>query len=204
MCGIKNQKEIRETHADVGPTLAAEKLRERHGIDLATDTVRPDHDRRRAGYPASCARLSSTSRATAAPAWASWCRSTAATTPRSRTGRRPARSYQRRRRHRPVDAAAVRARRIHARVIHRHARLCRAPRQAARVLCGQGQHLPRPPSTTPRAAATRVCSNQSDAMEKPTADWPRCSMRGTHVMHAGERVCNELAIDGRVGCPMHY
>lgn len=47
MYGIKNQKEIRDTHADFGSTLAAEKLRECHGIDLATETVRPDHDRRR-------------------------------------------------------------------------------------------------------------------------------------------------------------
>ncbi|WP_423200795.1 Integrase catalytic domain-containing protein (plasmid) [Cupriavidus sp. H19C3] len=31
---------IRDTYADFGPTLAAEKLRERHGIDLAVQTVR--------------------------------------------------------------------------------------------------------------------------------------------------------------------
>ncbi|CAM3470772.1 putative transposase fragment [Cupriavidus phytorum] len=31
---------IRGSYADFGPTLAAEKLRERHGIDLATETVR--------------------------------------------------------------------------------------------------------------------------------------------------------------------
>ena len=31
---------IRDSYADFGPTLAAEKLRERHGIDLATETVR--------------------------------------------------------------------------------------------------------------------------------------------------------------------
>src|SRR4030095_16849395 len=31
---------IRHTHADFGPTLACEKLRERHGIDLAKETVR--------------------------------------------------------------------------------------------------------------------------------------------------------------------
>lgn len=31
---------IRDSYADFGPTLAAEKLRERHGIDLATQTVR--------------------------------------------------------------------------------------------------------------------------------------------------------------------
>lgn len=31
---------IRSTYADFGPTLAAEKLRERHGIDLAVETVR--------------------------------------------------------------------------------------------------------------------------------------------------------------------
>ncbi|SOY78163.1 hypothetical protein CBM2589_U40003 [Cupriavidus taiwanensis] len=30
----------RDSYADFGPTLAAEKLRERHGIDLATETVR--------------------------------------------------------------------------------------------------------------------------------------------------------------------
>jgi len=31
---------IRDTYADFGPTLACEKLRERHGIDLAKETVR--------------------------------------------------------------------------------------------------------------------------------------------------------------------
>ncbi|BEU72177.1 hypothetical protein MAFF211271_17320 [Ralstonia syzygii subsp. indonesiensis] len=31
---------IRDSYADFGPTLAAEKLRERHGIDLAKETVR--------------------------------------------------------------------------------------------------------------------------------------------------------------------
>lgn len=31
---------IRDTYADFGPTLAYEKLRERHGIDLAKETVR--------------------------------------------------------------------------------------------------------------------------------------------------------------------
>nr|WP_315597766.1 ISNCY family transposase [uncultured Cupriavidus sp.] len=31
---------IRDSYADFGPTLACEKLRERHGIDLATETVR--------------------------------------------------------------------------------------------------------------------------------------------------------------------
>ncbi|BDB24309.1 transposase [Cupriavidus sp. TA19] len=31
---------IRDSYADFGPTLAAEKLRERHGINLATETVR--------------------------------------------------------------------------------------------------------------------------------------------------------------------
>jgi len=31
---------IRDSYADFGPTLAAEKLRERHGIDLAVETVR--------------------------------------------------------------------------------------------------------------------------------------------------------------------
>ena len=34
-CGI-----LRSTYADFGPTLAAEKLRERHGVDLAVETVR--------------------------------------------------------------------------------------------------------------------------------------------------------------------
>ena len=33
-------KLLRSTYADFGPTLAAEKLRERHGIDLAVETVR--------------------------------------------------------------------------------------------------------------------------------------------------------------------
>jgi hypothetical protein len=31
---------LRSTYADFGPTLAAEKLRERHGVDLAVETVR--------------------------------------------------------------------------------------------------------------------------------------------------------------------
>jgi hypothetical protein len=31
---------LRSTYADFGPTLAAEKLRERHGVDLAIETVR--------------------------------------------------------------------------------------------------------------------------------------------------------------------
>jgi hypothetical protein len=35
VCGL-----IRDSYADFGPTLAAEKLRERHGIDLAKETVR--------------------------------------------------------------------------------------------------------------------------------------------------------------------
>jgi hypothetical protein len=34
-------KILRSTYADFGPTLAAEKLRTQHGIDLAKDTVRP-------------------------------------------------------------------------------------------------------------------------------------------------------------------
>ena len=38
---------IRDTYADFGPTLACEKLRERHGIDLAKEDRAPDHDRRR-------------------------------------------------------------------------------------------------------------------------------------------------------------
>jgi hypothetical protein len=32
---------LRSEYADFGPTLAAEKLRERHGVDLAVETVRP-------------------------------------------------------------------------------------------------------------------------------------------------------------------
>lgn len=31
---------IRDSYADFGPTQAAEKLRERHGLELATETVR--------------------------------------------------------------------------------------------------------------------------------------------------------------------
>jgi DNA-binding transcriptional regulator LsrR (DeoR family) len=31
---------LRSEYADFGPTLAAEKLRERHGVDLAVETVR--------------------------------------------------------------------------------------------------------------------------------------------------------------------
>lgn len=33
-------KLLRSTYADFGPTLAAEKLRTKHGIDLAKETVR--------------------------------------------------------------------------------------------------------------------------------------------------------------------
>lgn len=36
---------IRDSYTDFGPTLVAEKLRERHGIDLAKETVRRHHDR---------------------------------------------------------------------------------------------------------------------------------------------------------------
>jgi transposase len=40
---------IRAQYADFGPTLAAEKLRERHGIDLAVETVRPKSSSRGLG-----------------------------------------------------------------------------------------------------------------------------------------------------------
>jgi transposase len=82
---------VRERYADFGPTLACEKLAECHGIRLAKETVR--RWMRDAGLwiPRQRGDPRSTSRGIAARVWASWCRSTAASTRGSRSARRRAR-----------------------------------------------------------------------------------------------------------------
>ncbi len=84
---------IRDSYADFGPTLACEKLRERHGIDLAKETVRRIMIDAGFWVPRKLRPPRCTSRGTGAHAWANWCRSTAATTPGSRIGRQPARCW---------------------------------------------------------------------------------------------------------------
>jgi Winged helix-turn helix len=83
---------VRDRYADFGPSLAAEKLAEHHGCLVSRETLRgwmiADglwQDRRH--------RLPCISRAGGAIAWANWCRSTARSTPGSRTAARRARCW---------------------------------------------------------------------------------------------------------------
>jgi hypothetical protein len=69
---------IREWYWDFGPTLAAEKLREVHGITLGRETLRLWMIEAGCGAIASSGGSRSINRATGATALASWCRSTAA------------------------------------------------------------------------------------------------------------------------------
>lgn len=60
---------IRERYADFGPTLAAEKLKECHGVVFSKETVRALMVATGLWTPRSSAPPRSTSRATAGPAW---------------------------------------------------------------------------------------------------------------------------------------
>jgi transposase len=68
---------IRAQYADFGPTLAAEKLRERHGIDLAVETVRSLMTAGGLWLPRRLRPQKSSNRDLAEPASANWFRSTA-------------------------------------------------------------------------------------------------------------------------------
>jgi hypothetical protein len=84
---------VRDRYADFGPTLAAKKLAEHHGCAVSRETLRgwmiADglwQDRRH--------RLPSPHQPRGgAIAWVNWCRSTARSTPGSRTAARPARCW---------------------------------------------------------------------------------------------------------------
>ena len=82
---------VRERYSDFGPTLAAEKLAEHHGCSVSRETLRGWmigdglwQDRRHRAPR----RIS---RGGGAIVWANWCRSTARSTPGSRTAVPPAR-----------------------------------------------------------------------------------------------------------------
>src|SRR5712671_4764836 len=83
---------VRDQYADFGPTLAAEKLAEHHGCSVSRETLR--------GWmiadglwTVGIVSRRRTSRAGGAIAWASWCRSTARSTPGSRIAARRARCW---------------------------------------------------------------------------------------------------------------
>src|SRR5438045_2642316 len=84
---------IRTRYWDFGPTLAAEKLREVHGIALGRETLRLWMIDAGIGLTASSGARASISRAIGASALASWCRSMAASTGGSRTAARNARCW---------------------------------------------------------------------------------------------------------------
>src|SRR5262244_640378 len=84
---------VRERYCDFGPSLAAEKLAERHGCSISRETLRgwmiADglwQDRRHR-LPRRISRAGGTI------AWASWCRSTARSMPGSRTAVRRVRRW---------------------------------------------------------------------------------------------------------------
>ena len=76
---------IREQYWDFGPTLAAEKLREGHGIVVVARRCGCGWSGPGFGLTASSGESISTSRAVGASVSASWCRSMAASTGGSRT-----------------------------------------------------------------------------------------------------------------------
>jgi transposase len=83
---------VRARYRDFGPSLAAEMLRERHGMQVSWKTLQ--HWMSEAGLwlPGNNAG-SSIRRGCGAPAVASWCRSTAASIAGSRIAARPARCW---------------------------------------------------------------------------------------------------------------
>jgi hypothetical protein len=82
---------LRAQYADFGPTLAMEKLAERHQITLAKETVRRIQMPPACGSRASCVRRRSSSRGCDGRVWASWFTLTGANIAGLRSGRPPPR-----------------------------------------------------------------------------------------------------------------
>ena len=101
---------VRQHYLDFGPTLAAEKLAARHGLQRGRrDTAAVDDRRLDYGKTVGIACPPHISHVVAETAWVNWCRSTARSMPGSRIVARCARlTGVRRRRDEPVDGAAVR------------------------------------------------------------------------------------------------
>ena len=80
---------VRTHYVDFGPQLAREYLAREHGFGFSVETLRGWMIRAGpgCGRPSGAARSACTARAPGARAWASWCRSTAATTTGSRAAR---------------------------------------------------------------------------------------------------------------------
>jgi len=81
---------VRERYSDFGPSLAAEKLAEHHGCSVSRETLRGWMIADGCGRTVGIVSPRRISRAGGAIAWANWCRSTARSTPGSRTAARHA------------------------------------------------------------------------------------------------------------------
>ena len=84
---------LRESYPDFGPTLAMEKLAERHQLVLAKETVRRIRSPPGCGSPASCGHRRSNSRARDGPVWENSSRSMAVSITGLRTGGRCVRRW---------------------------------------------------------------------------------------------------------------
>jgi len=84
---------VRERYSDFGPSLAAEKLAEHHGCSVSRETLRGWMIAEGLWQDLGIVSPRRISRAGGATAWANWCRSTARSTPGSRTAVRRARCW---------------------------------------------------------------------------------------------------------------
>ena len=133
---------IKANYADFGPTLAAEKLAERHGLRLGVETVRRWMLAEGIWKTADSVSSQSTNPDIAAIASASSFRSTGPSTGGSRTRSpvHPTRLY--RRRDKSTDAPAICRVGIDVRLFSRGAHIFAALRQAGRFLFGQACDVP--------------------------------------------------------------
>jgi Winged helix-turn helix len=135
-------KILRSTHADFGPTLASEKLRTQHGIDLVKETVRQLQDRYGPVDPAKAPATQNPATSTAAcmPRRTSpnrWLR--ASMVRRSRAGVHGAGVC--RRCDQSLDANSIHGNRVDVWIFRSDSTVFSSSRQAASVLQRQGQHL---------------------------------------------------------------